>query len=149
MEAPIDITICIPVEAPSARASITLELFPLLSILTSVIDLASSVCGRTILETIMLPIGTIALAINRYSIGIPKAWYPPKIEADMLPIPETRITKISLSVKSLRYLLTRIGLSVCPKNILATATKLSTSVVPITLPTPFPIHLTTNPITPI
>ena len=43
MDAPIEMTICIPVFAPSAKASIALELSPLLSIFTSVMDFAFSV----------------------------------------------------------------------------------------------------------
>ena len=144
-DAAIAITICIPVPAPSAIASITLALLPLLSIFTSVIDCTGSVCGSNIFATRILPTGTSALAIRRYSIGIPSAWYPPRMDTDILPIPDTRITNISLSVRFPIYLLTRIGLSVWPKNMLATATKLSTSVVPISFPTALPIHFTTNP----
>ena len=65
-------TSCIPVPAPSAMASITLALLPLLSIFTSVIDCTGSVCGSNIFATRILPTGTSALAIRRYSIGIPK-----------------------------------------------------------------------------
>ena len=43
MDAPIEMTICIPVFAPSAKASIALELSPLLSIFTSVMDFTFSV----------------------------------------------------------------------------------------------------------
>ena len=98
-DVPMDSAICMPVTAPSATASMTLVLFPLLSILTLPASRTSSVWGRSILATMMLPTG--------------------------------------------------IGLSVCPRNMLATATKLSTSEVPISLPTALPIHFTTNPKIPI
>ena len=72
-DAPMDSAICMPVTAPSATASITLVLFPLLSILTLPTSRTSSVWGRSILATIMLPTGTSVLAIRRYSMGMPRA----------------------------------------------------------------------------
>ena len=113
--------------------------------LTSSIFCASSNSGNNIFDIAILPNGTNALAIKIYSIGIPNATYPPIIVADILPIPDIKTTIISLSVIDLRYLLTNIGLSVCPKNILATATKLSTLLVPNSFPTIVPIILTINP----
>ena len=61
------------------------------------------------------------------------------MDTDIPPMPETRTTITSLSVIWPRYLLTRMGLSVCPRNMVATATKLSTSEVPIAT------HCFTNP----
>ena len=52
------------------------------------------------------------------------------MDTSILPIPATRITKISLSVIRPMYLLINTGLLVWPRNILAVATKLSTSVEP-------------------
>ena len=150
-DAPMAKTVCKPLIAPSAIAPkrFVLESFSILT-LTSSRDftISFSDSGSNILAIAILPIGTSALAINKYFIGIPSAVYPPIIVADILPIPDTNTTTISLLVILPKYLLTNTGLSVCPKNILATATKLSTSVVPNILPTTFPIILTINPITP-
>ena len=70
-DAPMAMTICIPVLAPSDRASMTLP-SPLLSILTPPISLGVSTWGQMILETRMEPMGTIAEAISRWSIRMPR-----------------------------------------------------------------------------
>ena len=108
-------------------------------------DLSS---GNIIFDTIILPRGTNDPPINKYCIGIPIAAYPISTVADILPIPEIKTSIISLSVIFFKYLLTSIGDSVCPRNILAVATKLSTFEVPSILPIIPPITLTTAPIIP-
>ena len=117
----------------------------MLSILTFSIFSTVSNSGNNNFDIAILPNGTSALAIKRYSIGIPNATYPPIIVADILPIPDINTTMISLSVIDIKYLLINIGLSVCPKNMFATATKLSTLLVPNNFPTTVPITLTINP----
>ncbi|MPN29694.1 hypothetical protein SDC9_177147 [bioreactor metagenome] len=120
-------------------------------LITSSLDLANSsllFSGKSILETIILPKGTKAPPINKYSIGIPIPAYPIRTVADILPIPDIKTSIISLSLIPGKYFDTRIGDSVCPRNIFATATKLSTLLVPRTLPITPPITLTTAPIIP-
>ena len=122
----------------------------MLSILTSSVAsiLKSGFSGNISFDTTILPRGTKAPPINKYFIGIPIAEYPISTVADILPIPEIKTSIISLSVIFFKYLLTNIGDSVCPRNIFAVATKLSTCEVPSTLPIAPPTPLTTAPITP-
>ena len=121
---------------------------PFLSITTSLTVASLLVSGINILETIILLNGTNAPAINKYCIGIPIPTYPINTVADILPIPDTNTNNNSLLVIACKYLLTNIGDSVCPKNMFATATKLSTLLVPNTFCIAPPINETMKFITP-
>ena len=109
---------------------------------------ACAFCGISEAAQVGTSNGTKAPAINKYSIGIPIPTYPINTEADILPIPDINNIKSSLLVIVGKYLLTSIGDSVCDKNMLATATKLSTLLVQNNFCIVPPINLTMKFITP-